>query len=180
MLAAVYRNTQNSISWVKQYKDYAVGAVKRLDSAIQTVKQTLRKERIRIIELVLSGQVTAATTSQQGASSDLPDPLISNYEAPPPVYEAPPPPLHEGVVPQNQSLPSIPSHFSSPIQSFANLSLNDADTNNNTPLPPITNTPDTNQSSHANPTNLPNYTQDNPSYQSYISTNVNNPFRTRE
>jgi hypothetical protein len=160
MLAAVYRNTQNSISWVKQYKNYAIGAVTRLTQAVQVVKESLRKERIRIIEEVLAGHVQPTIGS---TSHDLPDFSADNYEAPPPVYEAPP--LNE-----DPAIPSIPAHISSsPIaDSFANLSLNDSP-NTAACSPPNSYSQQTTNSSVPPPPPT-----------TYISPNVNNPFRTQQ
>ena len=101
-LAAVQQNVQNSANWVIQYKNYAQGAIDRLETAIEASKASLEAARRRTIESVLAGH---------------PDHLGSceaRNNPPPPVYEAPPSFSPQGQSTGNDPLPSIPSNLSLP------------------------------------------------------------------
>ncbi|KAI8987713.1 hypothetical protein BDF20DRAFT_284890 [Mycotypha africana] len=147
LLATVYKNTQNSINWVKQYKEYAQGALIRLEKAVEDVKKSLFAERQRIIETVLYNynnldQTTAARAAEPSTlAAPIPDILSSSYQneisdlPPPPMYEAPTVPSdgqhqqHQQSIDhpehqQNQHLPVIPQDMT-PLSSFSNLSISD-------------------------------------------------------
>lgn len=142
MLATAYRNTQNSLTWVKQYKDYAAGALVRLDEAVNVIRESLKTERKRIMDTVLAGHTGGGGTSSSAAAEN--PPLFSTTyhnanDPPPPVYEAPPVGEQynnqsQGATPSDQHLPAIPANLT-PATSFLNLPMNE---DNNTG---ITNSP---------------------------------------
>lgn len=158
-LAEIHRHTQSAIKWTRQYRDYAIGAVNSLNGALITTKEKLNKERKRIMDVVLSGQVQSNGDS---SNSDLP-PLFSvtpSIDLPPPVYEAPPPAIDANENQNLLELPSIPSGLSSAASSFIELPQSDANSIAST------------SSNHNETTN----TND----QAYVSHNVNNPFQTHK
>lgn len=138
MLATAYRNTQNSLTWIKQYKEYAAGALVRLNTAVDTIKESLKNERRRIMDAVLAGH-TAGGEAPSSSSTDNPPLFSTTYhgvnELPPPVYEAPPVDeqynnQNQGTAQQDQHLPVIPSNLS-PSTSFSNLPEMNGNNNNN-------------------------------------------------
>ncbi|CAO0791467.1 unnamed protein product [Mucor circinelloides] len=206
MLATAYRNTQNSLTWVKQYKEYAAGALVRLDEAVNVMKESLKNERKRIMDTVLAGH----TSGSSSAAADNPPLFSTAYhgtnDPPPPVYEAPP--VDQQYNNQNQEtaqadqrLPVIPPNLT-PATSFLNLPANEDsnsaitnsplmapmtlqnNNNGNAPPHPITpvfeNTSMPSPSPHMNMNNNTNNTTattgNNQSSSTYISHNVNNPF----
>lgn len=149
-LAEVHRHTETALKWIRQYKDYATGAVTSLNMALITAKESLSKERARIMDAVVSGQIQS--TGDSSNNGDLP-PLFSIQpptDVPPPVYEAPPPAIDDQNL-NTLELPSIPSGVSSPATSFIDLPSQ---------VGPSSNTPSIN-SGHE---------------EAYTSHNVNNPF----
>lgn len=163
MLATAYRNIQNSLTWVKQYLDYATTALGRLNVALDSTKAALDNERRRIIEAVLASSnagtnVPLFTTSYHG-----------NDEPPPPVYEAPVE-INNTQQSQQNSLPNIPNNLT-PATSISDFSLSSSSpvmpaaqhlsvTDNTMPPHPIT--------------PVFGNTDISPSY---VSSNVNNPFK---
>ncbi|OAD03044.1 hypothetical protein MUCCIDRAFT_81058 [Mucor lusitanicus CBS 277.49] len=143
-----YRNTQNSLTWVKQYKDYAAGALVRLDEAVNVIKESLKTERRRIMDTVLAGH-TGGDGASSSAAADNPPLFSTTYhnanDPPPPVYEAPPVGEQynnqsQGAAQSDQHLPAIPANLT-PATSFLNLPMNE-DSNtaitNSSLMPPIT------------------------------------------
>ncbi|CEP17457.1 hypothetical protein [Parasitella parasitica] len=206
MLGTVYRNTQNSLTWVKQYKDYATGALVRLNTAVITIMESLKDERKRIMDAVLAGHTSGGGASSSSAPTDNP-PLFSTThhgpnDLPPPVYEAPPVDeqysnRNPGTAQQDQHLPVIPPNLT-PVSSMSNLSINDSNNNNtaiSSPLIPSAVSLDNNNITPPHPitpvlenTSMPaphtttssdNHTNFNTTENSqpYTSHNVNNPFR---
>ncbi|KAI7906900.1 uncharacterized protein BX663DRAFT_494133 [Cokeromyces recurvatus] len=184
ILATAYRNIQNSLTWVKQYKEYAVGAISRLETAVNVTKKSLEAERKRIMDTVLEGYVDpSASSSTAAAPHNLFD--TPNNDLPPPVYEAPPSMnTRENSQRQEQhSLPIIPDNLT-PISRLSEVSINTMDdangllsttsisannNNNNITAPPQPITPVINSDNvlaNNNNNNTP----------TYISHNVNNPF----
>ncbi|KAL0087042.1 hypothetical protein F4703DRAFT_1850146 [Phycomyces blakesleeanus] len=184
-IVLVQRNIENSMTWTRQYMQYAEGAVAKLDQAIENTKKSLEKERKRIFERVLAGappppQITdtaggSSSASTSANASNYDDSLFSpSYDAPPPVYEAPP----ASQIAQNSSngnvMPPLPTNNSSfpsvntppmdniniepPIQ----LSPSQAPTHPPRPITPVTSNPDP-ISSYPPP--------------QYVSQNGNNPFQ---
>lgn len=189
MLATAYSNIQNSLTWVKQYIDYTIGAIARLNTAVESAQENLDNERRRIMDSVLAGHIYGESSNN--------DILIN--EPPPPVYEAPPAEYTSTAAGtqenQQDHLPVIPSNIT-PSSSLPNFSLVGDHSplipaatvataaNSNNTLPPHPITPvfgDTNLSpSTTVPINIldsnhspANNQQSSPSY---ISHNVNNPF----
>lgn len=167
----MYRNIQNSQTWVKQYKDYAVGAVIRLKEAVDNIKKSLANERRRIIETILAGNIDQTSAS-----------LIGSYDLPPPVYEAPPSDHQQQQVPTipPNVIPHTPSNNSSSnmVDTTTSPSLLDVTTPPhpitpvmcNTAISPILANNTTNYNPNDNNTNAQ-------VSQPYKSHNVNNPFQ---
>lgn len=175
MLATVYRNIQNSKTWVKQYKDYATGAVIRLNEAVDNMKQSLGNERRRIIDTVLAGNMGNPTSTS----------FAGNYDLPPPVYEAPP------ADNQQQEVPAIPSNMSPTSSNNSSGNLIDAtDTSSATvaspallnvsappqPITPVMGNTTISPILDSN-TALTNQTNEQVHHQPYKTHNVNNPFQ---
>ncbi|KAI8644742.1 hypothetical protein BD408DRAFT_430252 [Parasitella parasitica] len=202
MLATAHRNTQNSLTWVKQYKDYAAGALVRLNTAVNAIMGSLKAQRERIMDTVLAGHTGGASSA---APSDNPPLFSTTYhghnDLPPPVYEAPPVDeqysnQNQGTEQQEQQLPVIPQNLT-PVSSLSNLSINDntalvppntsLDHSTVTPPHPITpllgNTnmpPNTTNTDHTNFTTNNTTTTTNTitgNSQPYTLHSVNNPFR---
>ncbi|KAI8373772.1 hypothetical protein BD560DRAFT_327816, partial [Blakeslea trispora] len=160
VLATSFRNAQNSLSWVRQYKEYATGALIRLEEAIVNVKKSVEEERCRIIEDVLAGRSTT-----ESSAAVMP---------PPPVYEAPPStassrqehPDTKG----NMSLPEVPANIM-PSPTYSHLPLKSS---SNPFLDDIEQTSDQPSSSSSNPPQPIAPVTEHTS--SYKSSNVNNPF----
>jgi hypothetical protein len=164
MLATAYRNIENSLTWVKQYLEYATTALGRLNVALDSTKVALDNERRRIIEAVLASSngtnVPSFTTSYHS----------SNDDPPPPVYEAPVEQNNKNTQHQQNNLPNIPNNLT-PATSLSDFPLNDNSpimlaaehlsvTDNTAPPHPIT--------------PVFGNTDISPSY---VSSNVNNPFK---
>ncbi|KAI8889634.1 hypothetical protein K501DRAFT_170616, partial [Backusella circina FSU 941] len=163
LLATTYRNIQNAMTWVKQYREYTEGAVERLGVVIDSTRNALHNERERIINVVLSGH----TTDGQSGSGAQP----TSDEPPPPVYEAP----HEQENDQHLNLPDIPTNLT-PASSVVSLPMEAGHSpllsavtpshNPNAPPQPITPILD-----------LPAiHISSNDDAPAYVSTNTNNPF----
>ncbi|GAA5799065.1 hypothetical protein HPULCUR_004474 [Helicostylum pulchrum] len=171
MLATAYRNIQNSLTWVKQYLDYTTGAIERLNTALESTKLALEKERCRIIEAVLAGYVDSSSSS-----AGLPTFTTTDHDAnelPPPVYEAPPTSLDSNTLHQN-NMPNIPTNIT-PTSSLSNFPLNDhspvipdalpSPVDSSAPPHPIT------------PVFGDTHINNTPNNQPYVSSNSNNPFK---
>lgn len=199
MLATVYRNVQNSLTWVKQYLEYTKGAIIRLEEAIESTKKNLETERKRIFEVVSAGYMDTSGSSpsnQPGLPPFSTSYNSQNNEPPPPVYEAPTTDHGDnrlGLPPND--LPAIPGNLT-PSTSFSNFPIE----NSNSPLIPAATLVNTNSSAPPRPispvigdanssppvtthpphTYSSNNTQFNNSNQqqthTYTSQNVNNPF----
>ncbi|KAI9486513.1 MAG: hypothetical protein EXX96DRAFT_549342 [Benjaminiella poitrasii] len=203
ILATAYRNIQNSLTWVKQYKEYASGAITRLETAAELTRKSLATERRRIMDSVLAGYVDQPSgSSSSTAVQNLFDTSSATNDLPPPVYEAPPAidAYQDGHHQENEDnqLPAIPDNLT-PISHFSQLSINNDDSNStftpglsttNTTIPPQPITPiinnsnvqqcETTTTAAASPlpltaTNTTTSTTNNTN-NAYISHNVNNPF----
>jgi hypothetical protein len=197
MLATVYRNVQNSLTWVKKYHEYTTGAIIRLDEAIESTKKNLENERKRIFDAVSAGYIDSSSGSSSSHQPGLP-PFSStnNNEPPPPVYEAPPAEHNEnrlGLPPND--LPAIPNNLT-PSTSFSNIPVSNSPlippanlVNVDPSVPPQPISPaigDANTSlitthpphMHVNSPITPQYNNSNHQQQQnpYVSHNANNPF----
>ncbi|KAI8327048.1 hypothetical protein EDC96DRAFT_532995 [Choanephora cucurbitarum] len=158
VLATAYRNAQNSLTWVKQYKEYATGALVRLEEAIVNVKRSLEQERCRIVEDVLAGRPTTEASRSTAI--------------PPPVYEAPPPmeASHHASSSSTDSMPQVPAHIMAPSPTYSHLPL--MDTKSNPFLEDLEPTQPSSSSSSSSHPPQP--------IEPYISHNVNNPFNNKQ
>ncbi|KAI7890080.1 uncharacterized protein EV154DRAFT_262411 [Mucor mucedo] len=163
MLATAYRNIQNSLTWVKQYLQYATTALGRLNEALDSTKVALYNERRRIIEAVLASSdganLPSFTTTYHGSS-----------EPPPPVYEAPADNNSDSHENQQNHLPNIPNNLT-PAASISDFPLG-----NDSPVMPAAQHLSTSDSTVPPHPITPVFGNTNMS-PSYVSTNVNNPFK---
>ncbi|KAF7723804.1 hypothetical protein EC973_001588 [Apophysomyces ossiformis] len=152
VMATAQRNIDNSITWVRQYMQYAEGALERLKLAVGSTKDSLEKERQRIFEGIMSGNLAEGSSS----SHEIPQ------DQPPPVYEAPPSASNH----QTPTFPQVPQNMSPMSASAAPLS-------NSSPYPSVPSYP-----SMPNQPPMPiSPMMPGVNGTSYVTSNVNNPFQ---
>ncbi|KAI9018065.1 hypothetical protein CLU79DRAFT_761554 [Phycomyces nitens] len=173
-ITLVQRNIENSMTWTRQYMQYAEGAVSKLNQAIENAQRALEKERRRIFERVLAGRPPADAAGASSSTSHDDDSLMYSptYDAPPPVYEAPP----ASQLPPNGNsetlMPSLPTNASFPLNNtppMENISI----------APPIQLSPSQAPTQPPRPITPVTSGQPLSSYPppQYVSQNAHNPFQ---
>lgn len=119
-IAGTLRPIENALKWVKNFREYTLKALKRLNNTLSVTTQALETERKRIIEEVFAGHT--GTQVEELSENDLLFADTNPEELPPPVYEGPPSQQRHLAtpIPNNLNLPTLPLTRQPPQYTNAN------------------------------------------------------------